>query len=211
MPRAFCQHFVPKGADTPGHRLTLGIADMLDAMFNMIKDRSDFELGFEIYKLYVDRAYRQWFTFQDRNIRIDLFHGTLYQECLLSWQTLRVKEEEARRKSQKQVHPSSSSKPQGHSQKRSFRDGDSSSKENSHSGGKWKCYLCGSTEHNWNQHKPRSSDFLRKSGRVFVDSEGTAYCHSFNGPFGCSKSPCTFAHKCGLCGSSEHGSQGHQR
>ncbi|KAE9396176.1 hypothetical protein BT96DRAFT_996990 [Gymnopus androsaceus JB14] len=38
MPRAFHQHFVPKGADAPGHRLALGIADMLDAMFNMVKD-----------------------------------------------------------------------------------------------------------------------------------------------------------------------------
>lgn len=212
MPRAFRQHFIPKGTDAPGHRLALLIADMFDGMFNMVKDRSDFELGFDIYKVYVDRAYRQWFTFPNANIRIDVFHSGLYQESLLSWQTLRVKEEDARRKAPK-VSISSYSKGQGQGQRRSFRDGDTSTKENTRpcSGGKCRCYLCGSTEHNWNQHKPRSSDFLHKSGRQFVDSEGHAYCHSFNGPFGCSKSPCTFAHKCGLCGSSEHGSQDHPR
>lgn len=94
MPRAFRQHFIPKGATAPGHRIALLIADMFEAMFNMIKDRSDFELGFDIYKIYVDRAYRQWFTFPNTNTRIDIFHPGLYQESLLSWQTLRAKEED---------------------------------------------------------------------------------------------------------------------
>ncbi|KAE9384645.1 hypothetical protein BT96DRAFT_1007860 [Gymnopus androsaceus JB14] len=68
LPRSFRQRFIPKGAETPGHRLALTIADMFDGMFNMVKDRSDFELGFEAYKIYIDRAYHQWFTFQDKNI-----------------------------------------------------------------------------------------------------------------------------------------------
>lgn len=213
MPKAFHQHFIPKGATTLGHRLALLIADMFNEMFNMVKDRLDFELGFDIYKIYVNRAYRQWFMFPSINTRIDVFHPGLYQELLLSWQTLKVKEEDARRKVQKTTAAPSTTKHQGHGQKRPFQDGDSSSKENARpgTGTKCKCYLCGSLEHNWNQHKPCSSDFLCKSGRQFVDSEGTAYCHSFNGPFGCSKSPCTFAHKCGLCGSTEHGSQDHPR
>lgn len=118
MPRALCQHFIPKGATAPGHRLALLIADMFDAMFNMVKDCSDFELGFDIYKLYVDRAYQQWFTFPNNNICIDLFHPGLYQESLLLWQILRVKEEDIQQKAQKTVAvPSHSNKNQGHGQK----------------------------------------------------------------------------------------------
>ena len=40
MPRAFCQHFVPKGVETPGHKVALAIADMMKDMFNMVKDCS---------------------------------------------------------------------------------------------------------------------------------------------------------------------------
>ncbi|KAE9399068.1 hypothetical protein BT96DRAFT_1104493 [Gymnopus androsaceus JB14] len=90
LPRAVRQHFIPKGASAPGHKLALAIADMFQAMFDMVRDRSDFELGFDIYKIYVDRAYRQWFTFPNDNVRVDLFHSGLYQESLLSWQTLKV-------------------------------------------------------------------------------------------------------------------------
>ncbi|KAE9387838.1 hypothetical protein BT96DRAFT_1004756 [Gymnopus androsaceus JB14] len=90
------------------HPRALAIADLFRAMFDMVQECSDFELGFDIYKIYVDRAYRQWFAFPNENIRIDLFHPGLYQESLLSWQTLKVKEEEVRRKTQTQKQSQSS-------------------------------------------------------------------------------------------------------
>ena len=60
----------------------------------VLPERSDFELGFDIYKIYVNREYRQWSAFPNENIHIDIFHPGLYQESLLSWQMLKVKEDE---------------------------------------------------------------------------------------------------------------------
>lgn len=213
LPRCIRTHFIPGGIGQVGCELSHSLADMFQGLFLMIQMRPDFEVSFEVYKEYVDRVLRQWHSYPETNTRVDLFHEGLFQMVFNMYQARSLSSSSSSSTSSSSSKPISSSGSSKQS-KRSFRDGDDSKPGSRGSSRTPKnvCYVCLSSDHHWSAHKAKKTDHLKRIDKRFVDPEGHAYCLGFNGVSGCRHgSECNYEHKCGACGSSEHGSQEHPR
>lgn len=188
FPRCIREHFIPtSGQMTTGSPLAHALADMFQAMFLMVQMRPDFEVCFEVYKEYVDRVLRQWHSFPERPMRIDIFHEGMYQLVFNTYQAKSFSLNTSTSSSTSSSSKSSSSSTSKTS-KRGFRDNDDSrggSRSSSRSTNRNVCYLCLSPDHHWTAHKAKKGDHLRKVDKRFVDSEGRPYCLAYNGVSGC--------------------------